>query len=250
MQKSYTRTIVLIVCALLVGVGIFLVVRQGSSSIPSGPSSDESQENPDTELEATVEAHFQKGQEYNRAGQLLEAASEFRTVIALDPENAAAHHNLGVTHIQLQDLSSAISEFEIAVELEPKDPDTRYQLGASYLYLALAGAESGDSEQFLEQAQNEFETALELEEDMPQALIGLGNIYNQQGDYAAAIQMLKRAIEKAPDLPEAYYALGEAYARSNDVANACETYSQFAKMNSPSVWQDQARQVMTALGCP
>jgi len=269
MQKSYTNAIIILGVVLFVGLAIILVLRQGNTDVVEDASSDESVQAPDTgpdtseygttiaDLEAAVEAdpgdseaHFQLGQAYNQEGMLLEAASEFRTVIALDPENAAAHHNLGVTHLQLQDLGSAITEFETAARLEPNDPDTRYQLGAAYLYLALAEAEPGNSEQFLEQAQSEFEVALELREDMPQALIGMGNIYNQQGDYAAAIEVLQQAIEQAPDLSEAYYALGEAYARSNDVANACETYSQFVEMDPLPVFQDQARQVMTTLGCP
>ena len=48
------------------------------------------------DLEAAIEAdpgdseaHFMLGQAYNRTNDLLNAADEFRTVIALDPDNAA-----------------------------------------------------------------------------------------------------------------------------------------------------------------
>ena len=41
------------------------------------------------------DAHFLLGQAYNQSGQLSEAAEAFRKVLALDPESAAAHHNLG-----------------------------------------------------------------------------------------------------------------------------------------------------------
>jgi tetratricopeptide (TPR) repeat protein len=267
MQKSYTVGAVILVVALFAGLVLILVSRQESTPDGETTGLDESLEaaraNLDAgeydaaiaDLEAAVEAdpgnseaHFLLGQAYNKKGQLLDAADEFRTVIELNPEDAAAaHHNLGVTYLQLQDLGAAVAEFEAAIKLEPDDPDTRYQLGAAYLYLALG---SEDPQQLMAQAQAEFETALELKENMPQALVGLGNIYNQRANHAAAIQVLQQAIEQAPDLPEAYYALGEAYAMSGDVAKACETYGRFMEMDALPLWKDQGRQVMTALGCP
>ena len=102
----------------------------------------------------------------------------------------------------------------------------------------------------MDQSIAELESALELEEDMPEALIGMANIYLQQGDFAAAIDALERAIQGAPNAPEAYYALGEAYAQSGDKDSACEAYSQFMDLNPPSNWRAQAQQMMTALGCP
>jgi tetratricopeptide (TPR) repeat protein len=84
---------------------------------------------------------------------------------------------------------------------------------------------------------------------MPQALIGLGNVYVQQRDFEAAIEALEEAIELAPDSPEAYYALGGAYAQSGDTESACETYSRFLELDPPANWKAQAEQTMAALGC-
>lgn len=212
-----------------------------------------------TELEAATEenphssdAHFALGQAYNQAGELLKAADEFRRVLEIDPDSAAAHHNLGVTYYQLQDLEAAVAEFKAALELDPGNPDTHYQLGATYLTLALSGvapAAAPDPE-LLEKATDEFETALDSRENMPEALIGLGNIHMQQGEHAAAIEMLQQALELVPDSREAYYALGGAYAQSGDTERACETYSHFLTLDPPASWETQAEQAMTALGCP
>jgi len=210
------------------------------------------------DLEAAVDeapdnsdAHFLLGQAYNQSGQLSKAADEFRRVLELDPESAAAHHNLGVTFYQLEDLSSALDKFETALELDPDDPDTHYQLGATYLTLALSGSEPSAAvdPELLQQARGEFEAALALRENMPEALIGLGNIYLQQGDYDAAIQTLSQVIEVVPDSREAYYALGGAYAQSGDIDKACETYNEFLSLEPPAAWRTQAEQVMTSLGC-
>jgi len=197
------------------------------------------------------DAHFLLGQAYNRNGELSKAAEEFQKVLEIDPDNAAAHHNLGVTYYQLQDLQSAIKAFEKALEADPDDPDTHYQLGATYLTLAISGSESVSlaDPALLEQATDEFETALALRENMPEALIGLGNVHLQQGDPEAAIEALEQAIESVPDSREAHYALAGAYAQRGDLDKACEMYETFLTLDPPANWKTQAEQTMTSLGC-
>ncbi len=197
------------------------------------------------------DAHFLLGQAYNQNGELSKAADAFRKVLELEPDNAAAHHNLGVTYYQLQDLQSAIDEFEKALDADPDDPDTHYQMGATYLTLALSGSESlspADPE-LLEQATEEFNTALALRENMPEALIGLGNVHLQRGNHGAAIEALEQAIESVPESREGHYALASAYAQSGDIERACETYETFLSLDPPAAWKDQAEQAMTSLGC-
>ena len=209
-------------------------------------------------LEATAEeastnsdVHFLLGQAYNQSGELSKAADAFQKVLELEPESAAAHHNLGVTYYQLQDLRSAVGEFEKALEIDPDDPDTHYQLGAAFLTLALS---SGDPSapadpELLDQATTEFEAALELRESMPEALIGLGNVRLQEGDYGEAVEMLEQAIESVPDSREAHYALAGALAQSGDAEGACETYERFLALDPPATWKTQAEQAMMSLGC-
>jgi tetratricopeptide (TPR) repeat protein len=210
------------------------------------------------ELESAVEraaddsdVRFLLGQAYNQAGQYEEAANAFRKVLELNPESAAAHHNLGVTLYQLQDLQSAVSEFERALEIDPDDADTHYQLGATLLTLAFSGSVSAAAvdPELLDQATEEFNAALELREGMPEALIGLANIYIQQGGYETAIESLLQAIESVPDSREAYYALGRAYAQSGGIDEACETFEHFLTLDPPSNWRAQAEQAMAALAC-
>ena len=206
------------------------------------------------ELEAIIEddpgnsgAHFLLGQAYNQDGDLLKAADEFRTVLALEPDNGAAHHNLGVTFFQLRDPNAAVTEFQAALELDPDDPDTRYQLGATYLVLALS-AGPPDAE-LLAQATTEFEAALDMRENMPEALIGIGNIHIQRQDFLAGSEVLKQALEGVPDSPEAHYALAQAYALNGDTTLACETYGRFIELSPPADWRTQATQAMSELGC-
>jgi len=85
---------------------------------------------------------------------------------------------------------------------------------------------------------------------MPEALIGMANVYMLQADFTAAIDVLQQAIEQSPDLPEAYYALGGAYAQSGDIESACEAYTHFITLDPPSNWQEQVKGEMAALECP
>ena len=197
------------------------------------------------------DAHFLLGQAYNQAGQLTEAAETFRRVLELDPESAAAYHNLGVTYYQLEDLESAIAAFEAALDIDPDDADTHYQLGATYLTLALSGTDRSTHPDpgILAQATYQFEVALELRENMPEALIGLGNIFLQQGNHGSAITVLDQAIELVPDSREAHYALGAAYAQSGDTVQACETYERFLSLRPPETWRSHAEQIVASLGC-
>ncbi|MGD2105959.1 MAG: tetratricopeptide repeat protein, partial [Anaerolineae bacterium] len=103
--------------------------------------------------------------------------------------------------------------------------------------------------QLLQQATEEFETALELRENMPEALIGLGNVHLQQGEYQVAIELLKKAIESVPDSREAHFALAGAFAQSGSIEDACETYSHFLSLDPPATWKTQAEQMMASLGC-
>jgi Tfp pilus assembly protein PilF len=208
-----------------------------------------------SDLEAAVaaapdqsQAHFLLGQAYNHVGRYDDAAEEFTTVLDLDPENAAAHHNLGVTYFQLQDPNAAVEQFQAALAIDPDDADTHYQLGATYLVLALSAGNTPDPE-LMGQAVDQLETALSLKENMPEALIGLGNIYIQQGNFGEAVDLLEQAIEQLPQSPEAHYALARAYAQQGDRAKACETYEKFLTLDAPSDWQVRAQEEMSTLGC-
>ncbi len=197
------------------------------------------------------DVYFLLGQAYNQSGDLSKAADAFRRVLELEPNSAAAHHNLGVTYYQLQNLPSAIDEFQAALELDPDDPDTHYQLGATYLTLALSGSEPAApaDPELLEQAVEEFEAALAERDSMPEALIGLGNVYLQQRDHQGAIEVLEDAIAAVPNSREAHYALAGAYAQSGAVDQACELYHQFLSLEPPASWKSQAEQAMASLGC-
>jgi len=196
-----------------------------------------------------AEAHFLLGLTYFNLQAYDQATDFFNQAMALDSERApAVHHNLGVLAYQLGDMETAIAEFESALAIEPDDADTHYQLGAAYLVMAFPiGALEPDTTH-LTQSQKEFEQALALTSDKPEALVGLANVYMFQNKLTEAIELLEKAVEKVPDMREALFALGRAYAVSGQMEKASETLHAFLETDPPEVWAQQARELLTQLG--
>ena len=60
------------------------------------------------------------------------AIREFRSAIALNPENADAHFNLGVILGPRGQLNDAITHLERAVEINPRNADAYHNLAIAY----------------------------------------------------------------------------------------------------------------------
>ena len=65
-------------------------------------------------------------------GQPDAAIREFRTAIALNPENADAHFNLGVILGPRNQLDDAIAHLQRAVEINPLNADAHHNLAVAY----------------------------------------------------------------------------------------------------------------------
>ena len=55
-----------------------------------------------------------------RTGRLARAQAELASAIALDPENASAHTNLGLLLAQQGQIARAAAEFQAALRINPR----------------------------------------------------------------------------------------------------------------------------------
>ncbi len=259
---------------LILGVAIVLVFMGGTVAAislshkdsPAQPSADLSAiqaeidagqyENAQAELEqilstddGNAEAHFKLGLVMFNLGDYQVAEDHFVRSLALEPDRAAAvHHNLGVLAYQTGDMDKALAEFRSALEADPEDADTHYQLGATYLVQAYPmGAIQPDAD-LLQKAQAEFERALQITPEKPEALVGMANIEMLQNNMADAITLLEKALQQEPEMREALFALGRSYAAVGEVDKARVTLAKFLDTNPPTVWAEQAQQLLTDLG--
>jgi len=143
--------------------------------------------------------------------RMLEARDLYQRAIALDPDYAAAHAYLGLTHImdylneiagtpKQQDLEMGLAEAREAIRLEP-------DLALGHQVLSYALASGGDYEGSLRAAQR----AADLSPSDPDSLMALAKAQVRFGSYREAVANAQRARLLHPLAP-AYYSYVHAQA--------------------------------------
>ena len=123
------------------------------------------------------------GNLYFRTGARSAAETAYREAIRLDPNHAAAHHDLGVVLRAMERFDDAALSLTRAAELDPADPENHYKLGS----LAM---ERGQ----LEKAQQGLARAIELGTKNVYAYLFLGRLYQEQGQTDAALRLYEKIL--------------------------------------------------------
>jgi tetratricopeptide (TPR) repeat protein len=147
----------------------------------------------------TAQEHFAQAVALHQQGKLAEAAPHYAAMLAEDPGNFAALHNLGILRARLGEVEAALALIRRALELQPDSAEAHNSLGNA---LVAAGRH--------QEAVAAFSTAVSLKPDLVQAHNNLGNALQALGRYEAAIECYDRALDRAPSYAEAYENLGRA----------------------------------------
>jgi tetratricopeptide (TPR) repeat protein len=139
----------------------------------------------------------------------------FEENVAVYPEIAGAHYNLGIELERARRSKEAARAYARALEIDPGYPEAHHNL-------ARLLASEGD----LRRAMAHYERAAELRPDSPLPLLGQGALLEAQGRSRDAIALYRRAAEIAPDSAAPHLALGFALA-------APATRSERAKPSRP-----------------
>ena len=142
--------------------------------------------------EDTLEKHLSAAETYQRSGDLANAASENRAIVAIGLQRFG---NISIEEGRLQDAVKTLSESKSYSD------NARIRID-----LAVAYSQSNELEKALEEAKS----AVELEPKNPYARYILGNIYFTKEDYEAARPELEKVLILAPDF-DAARALGLTY---------------------------------------
>ena len=138
-----------------------------------------------------VDALFAQALADHRAGRLAEAAAGYRQILALRPDLAEVHSNLGTLLWHAQQVDEAVAEFQQALALKPDLADA---------YGKLAGVLRERSEQAA--------IAAGFEQTLATAHGKLGIELRQQSRFDEAAARFEQALALAPRWPEAHYNLG------------------------------------------
>ncbi len=156
-----------------------------------------------------ADSHNNLGQTLNKMGRPLEAEESCRQAIALKPGFAMAHSNLGNTLHELGRLEEAESSFLQAITLNPQ---------AAVAFSNLSNTLCGLGR--FEEAETCCKKAIALIPDFAEAHCNLGNtlIELQRLDEAKASYV--KAISLKSDYVDAYLNLGKANQESGDLSEA------------------------------
>ena len=160
-------------------------------------------------IEQTPEELLELADLHQQAGELQQAESRYRAVLAHEPENADAYNGLGLLAMQIGQYGVAEELLGMAVQLAPEDTTFLCNLGT-----ALYGAEKLDA------AQDVFGRELDADEHCAAAYLNLGIIHKARNEFESAVTNLDRAVVEAPHDADAFAHLADALLRLGQYESA------------------------------
>jgi tetratricopeptide (TPR) repeat protein len=155
-----------------------------------------------SDTDAAVERHFAAAQQAHRAKDFATAEREYQAVVALSPNFAEAHMNLGLVY-QLQDRAAeAMTEFRHALKLKASLVGANFFLGVD---LCKRG-EGAKAIPYLQAAQR-------LQPNLPDITLWLATAQQITGDFPAEVATLQQGLALQPRNVDLLYLLGNAYER-------------------------------------
>jgi tetratricopeptide (TPR) repeat protein len=138
-----------------------------------------------------------------------EATSEYRAVLAQNPNLPGIHYRLGRLLLSLPENSitsttrdEARKEFEEELKINPRNPGAEYILGE-------LARQARDWSQAIEH----FAKATKLDPNFADAFIGLGRSLIADRKFSEAVAPLEQAVKLQPQNPATHYHLAIAYSR-------------------------------------
>ena len=152
--------------------------------------------------DSAIESHFIAAQNAQRDKDYATAEREYQAVLALVPDFAEVHMNLGLLY-QLQDRpSEAMVELRRALKIKPALAGANFFLGVDYCKLG-EGAK----------AISYLNAALHAEPNRPDIRLWLATAQEIAGQLQAEVATLHRALELQPNDADLLYLLGSTYER-------------------------------------
>lgn len=167
--------------------------------------------NPEPRLAA--EAHNALGYVKIKQGQDDAARKQLGKALALEPELAVAHYNLGRLAFLNERLNLATRHFRAALAIDPKHVESMVELGFVDLSLNKLRA-----------ARRHFEAALAVNSTQAQALLGLSKVHQKRNCATEQLAFAKMAHEQDPENSDVCNNLGIAFECNGMLDEADEAY--------------------------
>ena len=152
--------------------------------------------------DSAIESHFAAAQQAQRDKEYATAEREYRTVLALAPDFAEVHMNLGLVYQLLDRSAEAMTEFLRALKFKPGLAGANFFLGVDYCKLG----EGAKAIPYLK-------AALQTEPNRPDIWLWLATAQEISGELQPEVVTVRRALESQPKDVDLLYLLGHAYER-------------------------------------
>jgi radical SAM protein with 4Fe4S-binding SPASM domain len=158
---------------------------------------------------------------FGQTGRKVEASNANQTAVALSPQDAEAHSNLGNSLQELCRLEEAETSYKQAIALKPDFAQAHYNLGITLQELGRS-----------DEAEASYMQATALTPDFAEAHGNLGITLQELGRLEEAEASLRQAIELKPDFAEANYNLGITLQELGRLDEAEVSYTQAISLKS------------------
>jgi len=160
------------------------------------------------------------GRAYYEEENYAEAAKTFERILALIPDSAIDHINLGIVLVQMEQYESARQHLRRGEEIDPQlAPYAAYNIALSY-----------KRERDMAKAAQEFERVLKLDPSDPDATYNLMVVYESLGQLDKALDLATRAVELLPDEVAPHYRRMMIAVRLDKTDIAAEEKEQLTKL--------------------
>ncbi|MDD8016152.1 MAG: tetratricopeptide repeat protein [Acidobacteriota bacterium] len=169
-------------------------------------------------------------------GRYDEAAGLYREILAVNPDLAAIHFNLGDCAYNLRRYDEAVSSFREAIRLKPDFFEA---------YANLANA-CGRLKKF-EEAILVFDKAIQAFPENAGLFYSLGLLHLNLGHGAKAAEYLEISAAIDPKNPSPFYSLGIAYTQTGDLGKAIKNYERYTALSTDAAEIERARKIIEEL---
>ena len=146
------------------------------------------------------------GEVFGATGRKFEAVDANQTAVALSPQDAAAHYNLGVMLQEIGRLDEAVASYTQAIAFKPDLAVAHYNLGITLKKLGR-----------LDEAVASYAQTIKLKPNFSKAYYNLGNTLQELGRLDEALASYKQAIALRPDYADAMLNLSITQSYINDL---------------------------------
>lgn len=159
-------------------------------------------------------AHYNLGLALSEGGDERNALAAYYKSIAIDARDSDAFYNVGNSLFRLSDFSGAAAAYRQALEIDPALVSAHINLGNTLIRLHdLTGAAVA------------FQNAADSDSKDVTALFNLGNTLEDLGDYHASLAAYNSALAVEPNDADVLTNMGNVYVRLGDVPKALAAYA-------------------------